>query len=229
MELTDKKSRLLGLAFLVQFISSFTSGVFMLPRATGVQAFGSPLSIEQIMANIVRNAGILRLDILMDFITAAGVIFLGAMLYSTVRRQNEGMALTAFGLYVLSAALIAVKMTMLYALLFVSRQFLAAEGPASLGPMAGMIYEVIEYSAKMHSLAVGLSLTIFYALLLKTRSVARPLAIWGLVGILGVIAGVTLGLFGTEAPFFFFAVYAPFELVIAIWILTKGVRKERTN
>jgi hypothetical protein len=95
METTEKRSRLLGLAFLIQFVTSFTFGVVVLPKATGIQAFGAPENIGQIMATIAGNAGLIQLNILGEFVTAAGVIFLGAILYSTVKKQHEGLALTA--------------------------------------------------------------------------------------------------------------------------------------
>jgi hypothetical protein len=40
MGTTEKKSRILGLAFLIQFVTSFTGGVLVLPMATGVGGFG---------------------------------------------------------------------------------------------------------------------------------------------------------------------------------------------
>ncbi len=229
METKEKKSRVLGLAFLIQFVTSFTCGVFLLPLATGVKSFGLPGSIGQTMATVAGNAGLIRLNIVLELVTAGGVIFLGAMLYSAVRKQNEGLALTAFGLYVLEGALIAIKMLALFAFLALSRQFIAAGSPGSMEPMAGIINEVMSYSSKMLNLAFCLGGTIFYALLLKARAVAWPLSLWGLVSAQGVLAGVLLGLFGVEAPIFLYVLYIPFELAIAIWILVKGVKDGISN
>jgi hypothetical protein len=229
MGTTEKKSRILGLAFLIQFVTSITNGLVVLPMATGVQGFGLLENIGQTMANIARNAGLIHLDILLELVTAAGVIFLGAMLYSAVRKQNEGLALTAFGLYVLEGALIAVTKLALFALLVLSQQFIAAGSPVSLEPMARMVYEVMSYSSKMFNLAFCLGGTIYYALLFRARTVAWPLSLWGLVSAQGVFAGVLLGLFGVEAPIFLYVLYIPFELVIAIWILIRGVKKETVN
>ena len=229
MGTTEKKSRILGLAFLIQFVTSITNGLVVLPMATGVQGFGLLENIGQTMANITKNAGLIRLDILLELVTAAGVIFLGGMLYSAVRKQNEGLALTAFGLYVLEGVLIAVTKLALFALLVLSQQFIAAGSPVSLEPMARIVYEVMSYSSKMFNFAFCLGGTIFYALLFRARTVAWPLSLWGLVSAQGVFAGVLLGLFGVEAPIFLFVLYIPFELVIAVWILIRGVKKETVN
>jgi hypothetical protein len=229
MDTNGKKSRTLGLAFLIQFVTSFIGGVFLLPGATGVSSFGVPEGIGRTMVNIAGNAGLVHFTILLELVTAAGVIFLGAMLYSTLKKQHEGLALTAFGLYVLEGALIAVKMLLLFSLLAFSRKFIAAGSPASLEPAAGIMYEVLLYVSKMLNFAFCLGGTIFYALLVKARSVALPLSIWGLVSAQGVLAGVLLGLFGVTAPVFLYVPYIPFEFVIAVWILVKGVKKEGAN
>jgi len=226
---TEKKSRILGLAFLIQFVTSITNGLVVLPMATGVQGFGLLENIGQTMANIAKNAGLIHLDILLELLTAAGVIFLGGMLYSAVRKQNEGLALTAFGLYVLEGVLIAVTKLGLFALLVLSKQFIAAGSPISLEPTARMVYEVMSYSSTMFNFAFCLGATIFYALLFRARTVAWPLSLWGLVSVQGVHAGVLTGLFGVKAPIFLYVLYIPFELVIAVWILIRGVKKETVN
>lgn len=226
MTTSRKKSRLLGLAFLIQFVTSFSAGVFVLPLATGVKAFGVPPEINRIMTNVATHASLVRLNIFLELITAAGVIFLGAMLYSTLKKRHEGLALTAFGLYVLEGALIAATKLALFALLLLSQQFIAAGSPVSMEPVATVAYRIMEFLPKMHSIAFCLGGTIFYAMLFGTRAVARPLSLWGLLSAQGIFAGALLGLFGAKAPVLLYAPYIPFEFVIAIWILVKGINKE---
>ena len=227
MHSAHRKSRVLGLAFLIQFVTSFSAGVFILPAATGVKAFGLPLGIGQIMANIAKNAAFARFNIFIEFITAAGVIFLGAMLYSAVRKQHEGLALTAFGLYIMEGVMLAVTELTLFALLVSSREYVAAGSPASMEATAKLLYEAMGYSLKIANLAFCLGGTIFYAMLFRARIVARPLSLWGLIGTQGVFAGVLLGLFGIKACVFLYVLYIPFEFVIAVWILIKGINKEK--
>lgn len=224
---SHKSSRILGLAFLIQFVTSFSAGVFVLPAATGVKAFGPPLGIDQIMANVVKNARFVRVNILLELVTAAGVIFLGAMLYSAVKKRHEGLALTAFGLYVLEGVMLAIAELALFALLVSGREFVDAGGPASMEATVKLLYEVMEYSFKIANLAFCVGGTIFYALLFRARTVARPLSLWGLLSAQGVFAGVLLGLFGAKAPVILYVLYIPFEFVIAVWILIKGINKEK--
>jgi hypothetical protein len=226
MEPTEKKSRILGLAFLIQFVTSFTMGAIVLPMATGLKSFSGPESISQTMANIAKNSGLIQLAIIMELITAVAVIFLAAMLYAVVKRKSEGLGLTAFGIYVLGGALLVIAKLLLFALLVFSREYMAAGSPTSMEPMADLLYATMEYSFRMANFAFCLGLTFFYALLWKANAVPRPLSLWGLVSIQGVLVGVVMRLFGMQAPIPLSVPYIPFEFVIGVWILVKGVRTE---
>ena len=214
MEITGKKSRLLGLAFLVQFVTSFAIGAVVLPMATGVQSFGLTVNLGQTMATIAKNPGLIQFAIFMELITAVAVIFLAALLYTTVKKMSEGLALTAFGLYVLGGVFLAISKLILFALLVLSREFIAGGKPSSMEPMAGLMYETMEHSFRIANFGFCLGLTIFYALLWKANTVPRLLSLWGLVSIQGVLVGVLMRLFGIEAPIFLYVPYIPFELVI---------------
>ena len=226
MEVTVKKSRILGLAFLIQFVTSFTMGAIVLPMATGIKSFSVPEGIGQTMANIAGKPGLIRLTVFMELITAVAVIFLAAMLCTVVKKRSEGLGLTAFGLYILGGALLVIAKLILFALLVLSREYMVADSPASMEPMADLLYATMEYSFRMDNFAFCLGLTFFYALLWKANSVPRPLSLWGLVSIQGVLVGVVMRLFGMEAPILLSVPYIPFEFVIGVWILVKGVRAE---
>ena len=103
MNTITKTSRVLGFAFLLQFITSFSSGVF-LKTAWFVEG-----NIKETMLKVGANPMLFRTNILLDMLTALGVAFLGAILYLTLRKQNEKIALTALGFYWLEVALLAVS------------------------------------------------------------------------------------------------------------------------
>jgi hypothetical protein len=103
MNAANKTSRFLGVAFLLQFVTSFSSGVFL------NSAWSVPGNISETMLKIAANPGLMRANILVDMLTALGVIFLGVVLFITLRKQNEKMALTALSFYTLEGALLAVS------------------------------------------------------------------------------------------------------------------------
>ena len=95
MNTNDNTSRILGVAFLLQFITSVSSGLFIQP------AWLVPGNIHETMLKIADNPGLMRTNIVVDMLTAMGVIFLGAMLYVALRKFNEKIALIGLGFYIL--------------------------------------------------------------------------------------------------------------------------------
>ncbi len=71
--------------------------------------------------------------------------------------------------------------------------------------------------------------TLFYYLLDQSRLVPRALSLWGLITILPILFGTLLAILGYEIPFIFYVPYVPFELVIGLWILVKGISPQQEN
>jgi len=215
---TVKTTRILGLAFLLQFITSIASGMVL--RAT----WYVPGNMSETLVKIASNPSMLRVNILFDMLTALGVIFLGAMLFITLRKQNEKMALTALGFYILEAALLATSRLATFSLLRLSQEYAAAGHAADLTLLGQIAFDAMEFvGGSLHMLAFTLGAVLFYYLLDKARLVPRVLSLWGLIAVLPFLIGTPLALMGYEIPVALYLPYIPFELVIGIWILVKGI------
>jgi hypothetical protein len=218
MNTVKNTSRVLGVAFLLQFVTSFSSGVFL------SNAWSVPGDISETMLKIANNTSLMRANILVDMLTALGVIFLGAMLFLTLRKQNEKIALVALGFYILEAVLHAVSRMEAFSLLRISQEYVVAGNPAYLQTMGNLAFESMNFvGSTLMMLAFCLGAILFYYLLFKSGVVPRALSLWGLVTLFPLLIGTTTQIFGYTIPFFFYAPYVPFELVIAIWILVKGI------
>jgi hypothetical protein len=75
----------------------------------------------------------------------------------------------------------------------------------------------------LHMLAFILGGVLFYYLLDKARIVPRVLSLWGLITVLVFLIGTPLTIMGYEVPMALYLPYIPFELVIGLWILIKGI------
>jgi hypothetical protein len=220
MNSAGKTSRILGIAFLLQFVTSFSSGSFMKP------AWFVPGDIGATMLKIATNPLLFSANILFDMLTALGVIFLGAMLFLTLRHENEKMALTAMGFYFLEAALLAVSRSEAFSLLQISREYAASGQPANLLTMGNLAYASMDYvGSTLHMLVFCIGGILFYYLLDKARIVPRVLSLWGLITVPFLLVWTLLDIFGYQVPFFLYIPYVPFELVIGIWILIKGTKE----
>ncbi len=219
MDNVSKTSRVLGIAFVLQFVTSILSGTLLR------QSWFVPGDINASMIRIADNAALLRANIIVDMLTALGVIFLGCMLFIALRRQNEKMALTALGFYILEAALLATSRLATFALLRFSQEFVATGQPASLPLLGQVAFDTMEFvGSSLHMLAFCPGAVLFYYLLDKARIVPRVLSLWGLITVLLFLIGAPLTIMGYEVPKAVYLPYIPFELVIGIWILIKGIQ-----
>lgn len=224
MNSVTKTSRMLGTAFLFQFVTSFVSNVFILPRAIGLSASNTSDMTADNLVHIANNVLLIRTTILLDMFTALGVIFLGVMLFQMLRKENERMALTALGFYILEGALLAASKLDTFSLLRISQQYAAVEQPATLLLMAQVVYESMGFvGGTLHSLAFSLGAVLFYYLLDQSRLLPRALSLWGLITVLPFLLGTPLAILGYELPFILYVPYVPFEFVVGIWVLVKGV------
>ena len=220
MNTVNRASRVLGIAFLLQFVTSFSNGVFLKP------ALIAPGNISESMIKIANNPSLMRVYILVDMLTALGIIFLGAVLFLTVRKWNETIALVALGFYILEAALLAVSRLEAFSLLDMSLAYAAAGQPVLLQTMANVALGSMDFvGSTLHMLAFCPGGIIFYYLLYKSGVVPRALSLWGLITVLPCLIGTLLVVFGYEAPAFLYVLYMPFELVIGVWILVKGINE----
>lgn len=219
MNTVNKTSRILGVAFLLQFVTSFSSGVFL------KQAWFVPGNISETMLKIANNPWLMRANILVDMLTALGVTFLGVMLFVTLRKQNEKMALTALGFYILEVALLAVSRMGAFSLLRISQEFAAAGQPAYLQTMGQVAYESMDFVGNtLHMLVFCPGGILFYYLLYKSGIVPHALSLWGLITVFPMLIGAVSQIFGYTLPFFLYAPYVPFEFAIGVWILVKGIK-----
>jgi hypothetical protein len=218
---TNKVSRVLGVAFVLQFITSFSSGVFIKPL------WLVPDDIAETMLKIADQPGLLRVNILADMLTALGVIFLGAMLFLTLRKQNEKMALVGLALYILEGALLAASRMGTFSLLYLSQEYASAGQPEIWLTFGRMALEATDFVGDtLHILAFGLGAILFYYLLYKSGVVPRGLSLWGLITVFPILAGSLTAIFSYDLPFILFVPYVPFELVVGVWLLVKGIPDE---
>lgn len=217
MSADNKTSRVLGVAFLLQAITSLVSGLIL------KLALIVPGNISESMINIANKPWLMRANILGEMITALGIIFLGAILFVTLRKQDEKMALVALGFYILEAALLAASRIAAFSLLRISQEYVTAGHLANLLTIGNLAFESMNFGYTLLMLAFCLGAILFYYLLYKSGIVPRALSLWGLITVSFLLIWTLLAIFGYEVPFFLYLPYVPFEFVIGVWILVKGM------
>ncbi len=216
---SDKNTpRLLGAAFLLQAVASMVSGLILLTPLIVLD------NITDTMTNISNNALQMRASIVGEMITAIGVVMLGSLLFVTLKKQNEKIALVALGLYLIEAALLAASRIATFALLRISQESVIAGHPDYLQTLGNLFYELQDFGYSLLMLAFALGATMFYYLFYKSGYIPRVLNLWGLIAAPLALVGILFALFGYDVPIVVFLPNLPFELSIGVWLMVKGIR-----
>lgn len=218
MNRTENTTRLLGAAFLLQAVASAVSGLFLL------QPLIVSGNIVETMTNISSNVFQMRLGILVEMITAIGIAMLGVLLYLTLKKQNQKIAMVGMGLYLVEAAILAASRIPAFTLMIVSQESVAAGHPAYLQTLANLYLEAQSFGYDLHMLPFALGATLFYSLFFKSKSLPLVLALLGIVAAPLALIGSVITLLGVTVPIVFFLPNLPFELAAGLVLLIVGLK-----
>ncbi len=210
--------RLLGTAFLLQAVASLVSTFILTPLIV-------PGNIIDSMTNISNNALQMRASIVGEMIAVIGIVMLGALLFVTLKKQNGKIALVALGLYLITAAIIAVSRIAAFSLLRISQESVIAGHPAYLQTLGNLFYELREFGYFLHMLPYSLGATLFYYLFYKSGFIPRGLILFGLIAAPLAFIGSLFDLFGFDIPMVIYRPNLPFDLGIGVWLLVKGIEE----
>lgn len=209
--------RLLGATFLLQAVASAVSLIIL----------RDPLIIQgniiESMNNISDNAGQMQASIVLEMVTAIGIVMLGTLLFETLKKLNRNIALIAKGLYIMEATLLAVSSLAAFALIRVSQESVISGHPAYMQALGNLLYESMQFGNNLHMLPFSLGATMFYFLFHKSGFLPRILAVLGIVAAPLAVIGTLFLLLGFDVPLTVFIPNLPFELGAGVWFLFKGI------
>jgi hypothetical protein len=212
--------RLLGVAQLAVFVASLVSERLLV----SVVESGS---IASILVNVPKNLTRMQISNLVALLNSVAIIVLAVMFYVVFHAQYRTIALVALCFFLAEAITLAVSKIGAYGLISLSQDFVEAGAPGSsnfqtLGEFLYHGFDRLGYD--IHMLFFCLGGILWYYLLYSSRLVPRPLAIWGLVAICLLLIPVLLMLYrrGPTPLMVLGLPYAPFELVLGIWLVVKS-------
>ncbi len=217
--------RLLGAAFLVQAIGSAVSGLVLAP--VDLLANSAPDDMVGTMSDIADGESLLRASIVGEMVTAAGIVALGTLLFAVLRRHGRNIAAVALGLYLVEAALLAMREVLVFALWATSEQAATNGVTEALTAQAAMLYEAQAFAYSLHTLVFAAGATIFYILFARSGLLPRVLVGLGLVAAPLALIGQALVVLGVDVPLYVLIPNLPFELGAGLWLVLRGHRIER--
>jgi hypothetical protein len=124
----------------------------------------------------------------------------------------------------LEAVLLAVSRMEAFSLLRISQEYVATGNPVYLLTNGNLAFESMNFGYTLLMLAFCPGGILFYYLLYKSGIVPRTLSLWGIITVFPMLVGTLTQIFGYTIPFIFYLPYVPFEFVIGVWILVRGVK-----
>ena len=222
MNLDVNTIRLLGAAQLVVFVASMLSERLL----TSVVGSGR---ISDILVNIPQNLTRMRISNVVALVNSLAIVVLAVLFYAVFSEQYKIIALVALGCFLAEAITLAVSKIGAFALIPLSQEFVAAGTPESshfqtLGH--SLYYGVDRTGYHLHMLFFCLGAILWYYLLYVSRYIPRALSLWGLAAVGLLTIPVLFVLydrdFHTHAVMILGLPYAPFELVLGLWLIVRG-------
>jgi hypothetical protein len=218
-EASPQTLRLLGAAFLVQAIASAVSGLVLAP--VDLLANSAPNDMAAMMTDIAASEWQLRASILGEMVTTGGIVALGVLLYVVLRPYGRNAARLAMGLYLVEAALLAVREVLVFALWWTSDESAGQGATDTLLTQAAMLYESQAFAYSLHTLVFAAGASIFYVLFYRSGILPRALIVLGLVAAPLALAAQALVVLGVDVPLILFLPNLPFELGAGLWLLMR--------
>ncbi len=212
--------RLLGVAQLIVFVASMVSERLL------ASVVGSG-STSDLLVNISENLTRMRISNLVALLNSLAIVVLAALFYVVFNKQYKIIALVALGCFLAEAITLAVSKIGTYALVPFSQEFVEAGAPepSYFQTLGDFLYHGLDrLGYDIHMLFFCLGGILWYYLLYSSRLVPRALSIWGLVAICLLSIPVLLVLYrrGSTPLMVLGLPYAPFELVLGVWLIVKG-------
>ncbi len=227
-----KIPKLLGVAYLIQFVASLLSGS-LIDAAIGTGDMSDQL------VNISNNLLLMRIGIIAELITGTGIIVMTVLLYIVLRDQDKIISLVALTFWLTEVIFLLVSSIGANALIPISLEYVQGgiADPSYFLILGHLFYSFREFAYTVCMLFFAFGGPLWYYLFYRSEHIPRALALWGLIFIAIMPISIFLVLlgFGIDSILMLIAmlpliVYLPFEGVMGLWFIVKGLRNyDSTN
>lgn len=212
--------RIAGSLFLL-YIAVGIAGMVLFGRAAGSGDAAARL------ASIARNAGVVRLTVLLDLSTFFIAAALAVSIYALTRDEDRELALMALCFRVGEGVVAAVSCVESLGLVALATRSAAATGPeaAAAAALGDLLLKQGGSSMLIGATCFAVGSTIYSYLFLRARSIPVPLAWLGVFASALLVVALPLRLAEVLQGLAAQLVWLPmlvFELTLAFWLIVKG-------
>jgi hypothetical protein len=217
MDVDNRNARIAGISFLVSYLGLILGNIIMAPI----------IEVPIDLANVEPNAVTLGIGVLLESVNGIAVIGIAVMMYTILKRVNEGVALGYLGFRGVEGFLSILGSTKAASLIELSHAYNQAGAAPYFDTLAELIMADRHWTMEMLTVFFLLSAFIFYLLIYKSEILPRYVALWGIIAVIGVTVmnmliytGIDLGIIVN------LVLVLPIianEFFVAFWLIVKGV------
>ena len=229
--LQHKAAKFAGFMFLFSLIGPLLNWAFVLSRFV---VSGNAIATGK---NIMANEFLFRLGVMAELIMAVGLIVLSVALYSILKTVNRNLALLALLLKSVEASLVAaiVLVTITPLQVLNGDAYLSILTPEELQASVGFVLNQHTALYAIPMVFLGLDMMIFSYLFFKSKYIPRILASFGILSFALIFIHALMFILAPNYAtmpinqVIFWAPSGIFEIIIGIWLLSKGLKIEQTH
>lgn len=221
MNSNQKTARIVGILFIIGTVAGILSVVFTQP------VLGSSNYLIEVNAHQNQLTTGALLVLVMGFALA----MVPVMLFPIFRKYNEVLALGSVVFRGALEAIIYIAIAIGWLLLIpLSRAYAEAGMPnVSSFEVAGtLLLKSVDWINQILAIVFSLGALMIYSLFHQSKLIPRWLSIWGLVGTVLYLAVPLLSMFSIDLGFLM-APLAVQEMVLAVWLIVKGMPVDPLN
>jgi hypothetical protein len=226
-----KAARVAGFMFLFAFIVPTLNWAFVLSKY---------IVAENIMGtanNIMTNDLPFRFGITIELLMAIGLVVLATALYMILKPVNKSLALLGLSLKLVEVAIVVAIVLISFIALQISnaQAHLTAFTAEQLQAPIGFLLNKHTAIFSIPMVFLGLDMMVFSYLFFKSEYIPRLLAGFGILSFAFIFIHALMFILAPEyaaMPINQIIFYAPsglFEIIIGIWLLSKGVKAQQND
>ncbi len=225
-----KAAKVAGVMFLFSLIVPSLNWAFILSKLVVAE------NVIATANNIMANELLFRIGITIELIMSVGLIVLGLALYIVLKPVNKNLALLALILKLVEASIAAgiVLVSFIALQILNGGAYIAIFTPEQLQVPVGLILNAHTAIFSIPMVFLGLDMMVFSYLLFKSKYIPRTLAGFGIVSFALIFIHSLMFILApgyATMPINQVIFWSPsglFEIVIGIWLLSKGLKIQQT-
>jgi hypothetical protein len=219
MDSFQRNAKIAGASFLISYLGLILGGMFLSPI----------LESPDYLANVFPNATLVGIGVLLESVNGIAVIGIAVMMFTILRRYNEGIALGYLAFRGVEAFLSILGSTKALSLIEVSNEYIQAGTPSDsyFEVLGSLILADRHWDMEMLTVFFILGALIFYFLLYRTEIIPSFISLWGFIAILlmtsfNILLYTSIDL-GILVNLILVLPIMANEIFLALWLIFKGI------